>query len=152
MLIILTGLAGMAQDPVTVHPDQQSLLNSSDPQLEANKRLVFDFYCKAFQTYNMELVPEYMAEDYIQHNPNVPTGRQAFIDYFSQFEQKPEEDRIEGLVNMVAEGDYVVLSFRVEYPDPEFPEGTYTTTWFDMFRIEDGKLAEHWDYGRRTSE
>ena len=138
-----------AQVPVREHPDQRSLLESDDPRLAANKRMVFDFYCKAFQTYNMDLVPKYMREDYIQHNPTVPTGRKAFMAYFGQFEKKPETDHIEGLVNMIAEGDYVVLSFKVEYDDPSEPGKTYTTTWFDMFRIEEGKLAEHWDYGRK---
>jgi predicted SnoaL-like aldol condensation-catalyzing enzyme len=45
----------------------------------------------------------------------------------------------------VAEGDLVTLSFARELPDPADPAKKYTTTWFDMFRIENGKIAEHWD-------
>jgi hypothetical protein len=44
-----------------------------------------------------------------------------------------------------AEGDYVTLSFVREYDDPTAAGKRYTTTWFDMFRIVDGKVAEHWD-------
>ena len=44
-----------------------------------------------------------------------------------------------------AEGDYVTLSFVREYDDPTAPGKKYTTTWFDMLRIVDGKVVEHWD-------
>lgn len=48
------------------------------------------------------------------------------------------------MVTIVAEGDYVVLAFVTEYPEPD-GSGTYTSTHFDMFRIENGVIAEHWD-------
>jgi predicted SnoaL-like aldol condensation-catalyzing enzyme len=141
-----------AQLPVTVHPDQQALLQSADPQLAANKKLVFDFWREVFQTRNMELAPQYMAEDYIQHNPNVPTGRQPFMDFFGKMERQPLKPEIDNLVTMIAEGDKVILAFRRELPDPNNSGQTYTTTWFDMLRIEDGKIAEHWDYGTRQAK
>jgi len=141
-----------AQVPVTVHPNQQALIQSGDPQLAANKKLVFDFWREVFQARNMELAPKYMAEDYVQHNPNVPTGRQPFMEFFGQFERQPVKSEIDNLVTMVAEGDMVVLAFQRELPDPENPDQTYTTTWFDMFRIEDGKIAEHWDYGTKSAD
>lgn len=144
---VLQGLN--AQVPVTVHPNQQELLQSDDPQLAENKRLVYEFWIKVFQTRNVELAPEYMAEDYIQHNPTVPTGRQPFMDFFGQFERQPVKNEIDNLVYIMAENDMVVLAFKREYPDPKNPDEIYTTTWFDMFRIENGKIAEHWDYGRR---
>jgi predicted SnoaL-like aldol condensation-catalyzing enzyme len=39
----------------------------------------------------------------------------------------------------------VVIGFAAKLPEPTDSTKTYTTTWFDMFRIENGKLAEHWD-------
>ena len=141
-----------AQVPVTVHPDQQKLIQSDDPELAANKKLVFDFWREVFQARNMEAAPQYMDENYIQHNPNVRTGRQAFMDFFGQFDPQPVQDRINNLVYMVAEGDMVVLAFKRELPDPQNPGSTYTTTWFDMLRIENGKIAEHWDYGTKSSD
>lgn len=141
--------SAMAQVPVTEHPNQQTLLESENPQLAANKRLVFEFWTKVFQTRNMALAPNYVAEDYIQHNPNIPTGRQPIVDYFGKFERLPEKSEIDNLVSIVAERDLVVLAFLREIPDPNNPQKTYTTTWFDMFRIEDGKIAEHWDYGTK---
>jgi predicted SnoaL-like aldol condensation-catalyzing enzyme len=49
------------------------------------------------------------------------------------------------VVAIVAEGDLVMLSFVREMPDPVDKSKKYTTTWFDLFRIENGKIAEHWD-------
>jgi predicted SnoaL-like aldol condensation-catalyzing enzyme len=39
----------------------------------------------------------------------------------------------------------VVLSFAQEHKDAKDSSKSHTTTWFDMFRIEGGKIAEHWD-------
>ena len=140
-----------AQIPVKEYPDQEKLLLSNNPQLAANKKLVYDFWIKVFQTRDMKLAPQYMAENYIQHNPNVPTGRKAFMEFFGQFEQVPVKSKIDDLVNILAEGDMVVLAFKRELPDPQKTRNTYTTTWFDMFRIENGKIAEHWDYGTKSN-
>ena len=88
-----------------------------------------------------------MTETYIQHNPNVPTGRQGFIDFFSKFAKaRPIVATIKGpLIAIVAEGDRVVLSFKDVRPDPKTPSKNYTTTSFEMLRVENGKIAEHWD-------
>jgi predicted SnoaL-like aldol condensation-catalyzing enzyme len=95
----------------------------------------------------MELAEKYMTEGYIQHNPGVATGRAAFIQFFSKFAKpNPIEARVRSpLVMILADGDFVVLSFVRILPDPKDPEKKYTTTWFDMFRVENGKIAEHWD-------
>ena len=138
-----------AQVPVTVHPEQQVLLRSDDPHLAANKRLIFDFLREVVGARNMALAPQYMAEDYIQHDPNMTTGRQPFIDFFGRFERRPVPTAIDNLVAMLAEGDLVVLVFRRELPDPSAPAQTYTTTWYEMFRLKDGRIAEHWDDATR---
>ena len=142
-------LAGMArgQVPVQVNPDQAKLLASADPRLAANKRLVYDFWREVFEGGHMELADKYMTESYIQHNPTVPTGRAAFIDFFSKFAKpKAIEATVKApLVAIVAEGDVVVLSFVREVAEPADPARKYTTTWFDMFRVQDGRIAEHWD-------
>jgi len=95
----------------------------------------------------MELADKYMAESYVQHNPTVPTGRAAFVEFFSKFAKpKTIEPRVKApLVAITAEGDLVILSFARELTDPKDATKKYTTTWFDMFRIDGGKIAEHWD-------
>ncbi|WP_457389243.1 nuclear transport factor 2 family protein [Roseateles sp. P5_E1] len=145
----LASLAGsaLAQLPVQAQPDHAKLLASSDPKLAANKRLVYNFWREVFEGGHMELADRYLAESYIQHNPEVPTGRAGFVDVFSKVATpKPIEARVKApLVAIVAERDLVILSFVSELPDPKDATKTYTTTWFDMFRIENGKIAEHWD-------
>jgi predicted SnoaL-like aldol condensation-catalyzing enzyme len=136
-----------AQLPVQARLDHAAMLASADPQLAANKRLVYDFWREVFEGGHMELADKYMAESYMQHNPTVATGRAAFVAFFSRF-AKPVAiaPAVKApLVSIVAEGDLVVLSFARELVDPKDPAKKYTTTWFDMFRIEHGKIAEHWD-------
>jgi predicted SnoaL-like aldol condensation-catalyzing enzyme len=139
--------AAQAQIPVTPNPDQEAMLLSKDPQLAKNKRFVYDFWREVFEAAHMDLAPNYMAEDYIQHNPRVPTGRQAFIDFFTKVRKPtPIEAKVRApLVAILADGDLVTMVFVREYPEPGDPSKKYTTTWFDMFRIVDGKIAEHWD-------
>ncbi|MDA8446975.1 nuclear transport factor 2 family protein [Paracidovorax valerianellae] len=141
-------LAGFAQVPVQPAADQQALLASADPVLRANKRLVYDFWREVFEAGQVAQADKYVAESYVQHNPNVPTGRAAMVAFVLRRNPAPQpvEERIKApLVSIVAERDMVILSFVREYPEPKDPGRKYTTTWFDMFRIESGKLAEHWD-------
>jgi predicted SnoaL-like aldol condensation-catalyzing enzyme len=140
-----------AQLPVQANANHEQLLASTDARSAANKRLVYDFWREVFEGGHMELADKYLAESYLQHNPNVPTGRAAFIEFFTRF-VKPStiEPRIKApLVAIVADGDLVILSFVKEAADPKDPARKYTTTWFDMFRIQNGKIAEHWDPATR---
>ena len=145
-LALLAGAAS-AQVAVQAAANQEALLASADPHLAANKRLVYDFWREVFEGAHMEFADKYLAESYIQHNPNVPTGRAAFVEFFAKVRKPaPIEARIKmPLVAIVAEGDYVVLSFAREGTDPKDATRKFSTTWFDMFRIENGKIAEHWD-------
>ena len=139
--------AATSQVAVQANPNQEQMLASGDARLVANKRLVYDFWREVFEGAHMEYADKYMAESYIQHNPNVPTGRAAFEEFFTKVRKPaPIEARIKApLVAIVAEGDYVVLSFARENADPKDATKKYSTTWFDMFRLENGKIAEHWD-------
>jgi predicted SnoaL-like aldol condensation-catalyzing enzyme len=145
--LLVAAPALWAQVPVLANPNQEQMLTGGDPKAVINKRLVYDFWREVFEGGHMELAEKYMAESYVQHNPNVPTGRAAFVEFFSKFAKpKPIEPKIKApLVAVVAEGDLVVLAFAREGTDPKDATKKYTTTWFDMFRVENGKIAEHWD-------
>lgn len=150
MLLVIGALTlpmAYAQVPVTAASNQEALLTSEDPQLEANKKLVYDFWREVFEGGHLDKADQYLSEDYIQHNPNVPTGREGFVEFFKQYSQPQtiQDDISAPLVSIVAERDMVILSFAKEYKEPNDASKTYTTTWFDMFRIEDGKIVEHWD-------
>jgi predicted SnoaL-like aldol condensation-catalyzing enzyme len=144
---LLLATSVFAQVPVAPAADHSVLLASADPKLARNKQLVYDFWREVFEGGHLDVAPKYLAETYIQHNPNVPTGRAAFVEFFSKFKKPgPIAQKITApLVAITAERDLVVLSFAREVPDPKDPAKKYTTTAFDMFRIENGKIAEHWD-------
>jgi predicted SnoaL-like aldol condensation-catalyzing enzyme len=126
--------------------EQLALLEASTSELANNKRLVFDVARQVLDAGREEIADLYLAADYIQHNPNVATGREAFKAFFSTLDDSPIEISIRApLVAMVAEGDLVVQAIRLEHPHPSREGEIYTTTWFDMFRVADGRLAEHWD-------
>jgi predicted SnoaL-like aldol condensation-catalyzing enzyme len=117
------------------------------PQEKKNLEIATVEFKDILQYGHVELAEKVMAPTYIQHNPNVPTGRAGFVAVFSKL-AKPRDvqPRIAApLVSIVAERDLVVLSFVSEHPDPSDKARKYTTTWFDMFRIENGRIAEHWD-------
>lgn len=132
--------------PVVPAENQQALLQSSDPKLAANKKIAYDFFRVVLRGLQLDQASKYMHDDYMQHNPNADTGMKGFREYFERLGgPRPVPDELPGLVAIQAEGDYVTLSFVREYDHPTKPGEKYTTTWFDMFRITNGKIAEHWD-------
>lgn len=145
---VLPATQVLAQAAVVAAPasDQRAMLASDDPVLAANKRLVYDMWRNLLEAGHVDQAPRFLAEDYIQHNPNVASGRAPVVAFLGNFVQrKPLEDTIPGLVSITAEGDLVVLTFVREYGDPRDATRSYTTTWFDMFRVENGLIVEHWD-------
>ena len=138
---------GQAQVPPTAAPDQAALLKSADPRLAANKKLVFDMWRAIIQGAHTELASKYFTEGYIQHNPNVATGRDAMVAYMKSTRQvHPIEPTIHfPVIAIMAEGDLVMIATVSYSTDPEAPNRKYAGTHFDMFRIENGKIAEHWD-------
>jgi predicted SnoaL-like aldol condensation-catalyzing enzyme len=134
--------------PVVPGKDQAAMLKSSDPKLAANKKLVYDFFRIVLRGFRVDEADKYMAVDYMQHNPNAETGIAGFKAYFNAIKPKqlpPIPEKLDDLVAVQAEGDYVTLLFVREYEDPTAKGKTYTTTWFDTLRVVNGKLVEHWD-------
>lgn len=131
--------------------DQPSLLTSSDPQIAANKRLVFDYWREVLQARDISKATHYMTADFREHNPTVPSGLTGFLNYFKPIFTSPQpvKTTIDNLVDIVAERDIVILVLREELNDPKTTGQKYTTTWFDMFRVTDNKISEHWDYGTK---
>lgn len=138
-------VAAHGAEPVVPAKDQQALLKSSDPQLAANKKLVFDMWRTFLTAHHIDEADKFLAPEYHQHNPNAETGLEGVKAYFRSLKQEPipVPDTIPGLVSLVAERDVVVVALLRELKDKDGKP--YTTTWFDMFRIANGKIVEHWD-------
>jgi len=135
----------MAATPPAVAEDHEALLASDNPQLAANKRLVYDMYRIVLQAGLADRAGEFIVEDYIQHNPMAAQGLSGVQDYIRNTRPEREiEDRLElPLIHLMAEGNYVQTAFVRTETDANGE--TYYSTWFDLYRIEDGKIAEHWD-------
>lgn len=152
LALALLCLPAMAQVKVVPLGDHATLLKSSDARLAQNKKIAYDFWREVIEAGHVELAEKYMTENYIQHNPMIPTGRKAFIEFFSRMPKRDIKPTVTTpLAAIMAEGDLVMLAFISEQPDPRDKSKTYTTTVFDMFRIENGKVAEHWDAARIPS-
>ncbi|MEJ7641124.1 MAG: ester cyclase [Candidatus Nitrosocosmicus sp.] len=109
----------------------------SDKEIR-NDKIVREFYNKVFFDKNASAAVNYLEDDYIQHNPNVPTGREAFINAFTLiFEQSPNYST--QIQRLYTDGDYVIVhSFA--------PIGDTGNSIVDIYKVNDnGKIAEHWD-------
>jgi predicted SnoaL-like aldol condensation-catalyzing enzyme len=137
-----------AQAPPVPAPDQLALLKSSDPKLAANKKLVFDMYRAIVQGGHTEMAEQYFTPEYIQHNPNVASGRDALVKYIKQTRPvRPLKPLLDfPVISIVAEGDMVMIAVVTWEDDQEKPGTRYASTHFDLYRIQNGKIAEHWDH------
>ena len=108
-----------------------------DPR--ANKESAIEFYRTAYMGDPATAVEKFVGVDYIQHNPLVGDGKQAFIDYFADMaDQYPDKEIV--FVRAVGEGDLVALHTHQTWPGGD----EYVT--MDFFRFDDdGKIVEHWD-------
>jgi predicted SnoaL-like aldol condensation-catalyzing enzyme len=110
-----------------------------DHDLEANKQNAIAFYRTAYLGDPSKAVEDYVGAEYIQHNPVVADGKQAFINYFSEMAGDFPSKSIE-FVRAIAEGDLVALHTHQTWPGNEH----YVT--MDFFRFDEkGKIVEHWD-------
>ncbi len=109
------------------------------PQEEANKKTVLAFYEAGLNQKDFTAASQYFGAHYTQHNPlakDGPDGFEAFLEFLrAKYPQSHSE-----IKQVFADGDYVILHVHaVREP------GTRGNAIVDIFRLENGKIVEHWD-------
>ena len=111
-----------------------------DPELENNKRIVREYYELAFNERKPEeAVEKYMGSYYRQHNPQAGDGAEPFIGFVKYYTETYPDLQMD-IKRMIAEGDLVV----VHNHHTRFA-GDRGVAVVDIFRLEGGKIVEHWD-------
>ncbi|MGW1620814.1 nuclear transport factor 2 family protein [Streptomyces sp. NPDC002172] len=123
---------------------------SSSPSIdiEANKRLVVDFYRCVFDAQNPDAVKDFVAEDYRQHVSFYPPGRAGLEEFVrGRFPDGPVPTPAEPLnppALIVAEGDIVVVAGLLPQAEPDGSGTLYPYYVYDAYRVREQRLVEHW--------
>ena len=114
--------------------------------LEANKKTVLEFYEAGLNKKDFEAASKYFGPKYIQHNPGAPDGIEGFKTFVNFLRTKFPNSHSE-IKKVFADGDYVILHVHaVREP------GTLGRAIVDIFRLENGKIVEHWDVAQDIPE
>ena len=121
-----------------------TLSAQNSAQETKNQQLVLNWYREVIAYGHVELAPKYMADDYVEHNPNYSGGRAEFVAYFGKTPPKPIQAKLPKQPDRAfAKGDYVVLVWELDGEDKSGKAFKYNT--FDVVRVQNGKIQEHWD-------
>ena len=112
---------------------------AADAQQEANRKAVLEFYEKGLNQKDADGAIAYMGDRYVQHNPNAADGPEGFRKFIGFLREKFPNSRSE-IKRSFVDGDYVILHVHaVREP------GTRGNAIIDIFKLENGKIVEHWD-------
>ncbi|WP_157419843.1 nuclear transport factor 2 family protein [Actinomadura kijaniata] len=109
---------------------------SEDSKATHNKRLVIDGF-RRFAAGDVEVLRTLLREDFVEHSPDNPSGREAFMAFIAR---APVARARLDLKRVVADDDHVVTHYHMTTDDD--PRGVAVV---DIWRMVDGRIAEHWD-------
>jgi predicted SnoaL-like aldol condensation-catalyzing enzyme len=134
-MVAVAGYGQLSSNAFAAEPRE----NSRTATEEANVELVREFYNLALNVKDFDAASKYLGDKYIQHNPGAgdrPEGLKAFVEFLKrEFPQAHNEVK-----HAYADDDFVILHIHsVRVP------GTKGRAIVDIFRLENGKVVEHWD-------
>lgn len=124
---------------VTLILMMNSVYAANYKQQEINKQNVIEFYELAINEKNFDAASKYLGSKYTQHNPTAADGSEG-LKAFIQFLRESYPNAHSEIKRIFAEGDYVILHVH-SIREP----GTRGRAIFDLFKLENGKIIEHWD-------
>jgi predicted SnoaL-like aldol condensation-catalyzing enzyme len=137
LAIAATTVTASASTPTS--STSQPALSSADSLAQANAKLVEYFSDQLFNDFNLSVISEYVSPDYLQHNPTVGNGPAALQQLATTIHTQSPNAKFT-TVHVVAEGDLVFQQDQIVTAPGATPLND-----FDIYRVENGKLVEHWD-------
>jgi len=141
---LLVCAPAIAQEPVKGVADPDSLFKDKDRKMNALKQVAYHIEKDLLQCNHWDEAEKWLTPEYIQHNPQVASGRDNVVKFFGSRPKTATCDKLMApVVAGTADGDLVTVVTAANRKDSK--GNAYTTTWFDMWRIKNGKADEHWD-------
>jgi predicted SnoaL-like aldol condensation-catalyzing enzyme len=116
-------------------------------ETKSNKTIVLECYRKIIRDLDLSIIDDYIMEDYIQHSPTVKDGKAGLLEmlHFLKSLPQPKEHGPSPIIRTIAEGDLVAVHLDVQFMGKR-------VAVVDLFRLQDGKIAEHWDTSKMQPE
>ena len=124
---------------------QIETLSYTQKQIEANKKIVVEFYQKLFGDKDISAIDEYLVEDYIQHNPIAPDGRQSLKNLLTDGFSKQPKTKVD-FKKVAGDGDLVFLHIKTKSFSGK------DASLMEIFRLKESKIVEHWDIMQEVPE
>jgi predicted SnoaL-like aldol condensation-catalyzing enzyme len=115
-------------------------------QMDANKKVIVQFYDAAINQKDFEAASKFIGPRYVQHNPRAADGLEGLKGFLALLREKFPDYHSE-IKRVFADGDYVILHVH-NVPTP----GSRGNAIVDIFKLENGKVVEHWDVRQEIPE
>jgi predicted SnoaL-like aldol condensation-catalyzing enzyme len=119
---------------------------AADSVQETNKKTVLEFYEQGLNQKDFEAASKFFGPRYVQHNPTAPDGIEGFRAFVGFLKEKFPDSHSE-IKQSFADGDYVILHVHAVRE-----KGTRGNAIIDIFKLENGKIVEHWDVTQAIPE
>jgi predicted SnoaL-like aldol condensation-catalyzing enzyme len=118
----------------------------ASPRPSSPRAPVDQLYAQVFNGHDLSAAERLLSEDYVQHNPQVPTGRAGFMDAFRGFLSAYPGLRVE-VKRVLVDGDLVAV-----HAHWTLGAGDRGSAVVDIFRVRGGRIVEHWDVVQAVPE